>query len=338
MSLTYLSGDFDTIGKRKSGGGGGGGRKASKGGAPRAKKSKAEKKQGRKRVFKKVKKVAVAPARAAFLTVVRLNALKTGTFLARIWGMPNGKETLTKFWSGFGGDISKLKQTIAKGSKQTINADEIGSAVAAAIATATPILVALAPILKHFKVARSKKEAKEFDGGVESGRKELAEDTDVPESKMSMPKNKDVGIVADKNGEATESKSAEANQPEEKTGGKSESDGGGSGGGGSTDDGTETATNGKQMTKSEAEKTMSSNFSPLGFNFMILMYSFAFAHQLNTNLQTVISILCTYSFIAIVLIPFALSTRKTFIQRLSYSITYKPFNYLQTFFKKLSTK
>ena len=323
MSLTYLSGDFDTIGKRKSGGSsGGGGRKASRGGAPRAKKTKAEKKQGRKRVFKKVKKVAIGPARAAFLTVVRLNALKTGTFLARIWQMPNGKETLSKFWNGFGGDVTKLKQTISKGSKQTINADEIGSAVAAAIATATPILIALAPILKQFKVARSKKEAKEFDQGVEGGRKELSEDNDVPESKMSMPKNKDVGIVADKNGEASESKSTEANQPEEKTGGKSESDD------------TEAATNGKPMTKSDAEKTMSSNFSPLGFYFMILMYS-TFVKTTNVYVQTVMSIICLYALISIVLIPLSLHTRKTIIQRIAYSITYAPFNYLQTFIKNI---
>lgn len=331
MSLTYLSGDFDTIGKRKSGGGGGGGRKS--GGGKRAKKTKTEKKQGRKRVFKKVKKVAVAPARAAFLTVVRLNALKLGTFLARVWVQPNGKETLTKFWDGFGGDMTKLKQAIAKGSKQSINADDIGSAVAATIATATPIIIALAPILKQFKVAKNKKEAADFDKGVENGRKDLAEDPDVPESKVSMPKNKDAGIVADKNGESTEDSRPAANKPESETGGKD--DGGGSGGG-SNDDGTETATNGKKMSKGEAEKTLSSFFSPVGFYGKILMLQMVLNFDfLNYYLLSAIN---TYCFIALLLIPFATMQQNNLIKKISYAIAYEPFNLFNQFITLIKLK
>lgn len=324
MALTYLSGDFDAVGKRKKtsgGGGGGGGSKRRTGGAgnKRVKKTKVEKKQARKRVFKKVKKVAIAPARVAFLTVTRLNALKIATMMARVWNAPNGKDTLTKFWQGFGGDINKLKENIAKGSKQAINADDIGSTLAATIATATPIIVALAPIFKQFKVARTPKEAQDFDKGMEQGRKDLAEDSEVPESTVSMPKNKEAGIVADKEGNSTESSAPEANKPETETGGQSES------GGGSSDE-SETATNGKMKNKQqvEAEKTMANNFSPLGFNFMLLMYLMLF--QVN-NVFT--SLLGTFALINLLLIPLATS-KPSKAQRIAYAIVYKPFNYLQT--------
>ncbi len=324
MSLSYLSGDDSIAGKKKSGGGGG----SKRGGTKR---TKPEKKQARKRVFKKVAKVAVAPARAAFLTVVSLNALKVGTKMARVYNQDNGPATLQKFWTGFGGDFTKLKKAIAKGSKQTINADEIGVISEAVIATATPIIIALVPILKQFKAGGDKKEAKEFNDGVEEGKKTLADDDDVPKAKTSMPRNKDVGIVADKNGDSVEDPKTDAGQPESKSGGSDSESGGGS----AKDDDTETATNGKSMTKSEAEKTMSSTFSPLGFFSMILMYSMLI-HTTNANLLTVIKLFCTYSLIAIVLIPVALMKRKNIFQRIAYSISFAPFNFITNQFNKIS--
>lgn len=293
MSLTYLSGDYIAGKKSKSGG--------------KPKKSKQEKKAGRKRVKKKVAKVALAPARAAFLTVLRLNALKLSTKLVRVFKMPNGPAIIQKFWTGFGGDYAKLKQAISKGAKQSINADDIGSATATAIATATPIIVALIPIIKQFKAGGDKKEAKEFDQGVNEGKKDLANDSDVPKSDVSMPQNKEVGIIADKNGDNSEDKRVPDNQPESKSGG------------------TDTENEGGRMSKKEAEKAMSSNFSPLGFFSMILLYSLLI-HTNNAIVQTVIKILSTYSFIAMCLIPLATKSGK--FQRVAYMLSFAPFNFI----------
>jgi hypothetical protein len=71
---------------------------------------------------------------------------------------------------------------------------------------------------------------------MEQGRKDLAEDSDVPESTVSMPKNKEAGIVADKDGNSTASEAPEANKPETETGGQSES-------GGNSEDNSETLGN-----------------------------------------------------------------------------------------------
>jgi hypothetical protein len=64
------------------------------------------------------------------------------------------------------------------------------------------------------------------------------------------------------------------------------------------------ATNGKARSKqkADAEKTMSSNFSPLGFNFMLLMYLMQW--QVN-NVFT--SLLGTFALLNIFLIPLAIS-------------------------------
>lgn len=316
MALTYLSGD-DIGRKRKSGGQSGSQKKQARQAKRQQRKAAtpAEKKAGRKRVFKKVAKVAVAPARAAFLTVVSLNALRLATKMVRVWQQPNGKETLTKFWQGFGGDINKLKKAIIKGSKTQISGDEIGSAsaVTAALATATPIIVALVPIIKNFRAAGSAEEAKEFNEGVDMGKRELAKNESVPKSTASMPKNKDAGVMTDKNGEAQEDeKETEKQRSESETGGTDE----------------ETDEEKKKLSKTQddkikdAEKKLASNFSPLGFNFMLLMYVMLLQP---TNLF--IQLIAFYSFVAIILIPVALTNNP--FKNIAYKVVYEPFLYIQ---------
>lgn len=325
MSLHYLSGD-EISGKKKSGSkGSGSGSKKS--GSKKVKKSKAEKKQARKRVFKKVAKVGLAPARASFLLVTSVNGLRLAKLMAKVWRMPNGKETLTKFWSGFGGDINKLKQAIIKGSKQQISGDQIGSAVATAVATATPIIVALAPILKAFKAHGSDKEAKEFDQGVEKGRADLNNDPDTEKSNVSMPKNKEVGIVTDKDGNAQESSKIPDDKKMDIRSGGSGDDGsgdtgsrpsgsGGSGGSGSSD----------EELKKEAQTKMGSNFSPLGFYSMILMYLMMFVKT--PNLLT--EILSSISLMMMILIIPATSNQKYLFNRIAKKIVMDPFNFIQS--------
>lgn len=288
MSLTYLSGDETAIGRRRKGGS-----------SPKKKLTKSEKKEKRKRVFKKVAKVGVAPARAAFLTIVRLNALKTATKLARVWNKPNGKETLINFWSKFGGNADKLKETIIKGTKNktALNADEIGSATAIAttLATATPILVALVPIIKSFGASGDKDEASDFDKGINDGKETLENDSSVEKTRVSMPQDKEVGYSAKPSGQ----KIVDENLKTE-------------------DDDSEDDKKLKKEAK-EAETKMGSIYSPLGLYFMTLMYiNF---YQFNNIFTNIISSFCL---ISIVLIPFADFNNK--FGKVSKIISYSPIN------------
>lgn len=300
------------------------------------KKSKAEKKAGRKRVKKKIAKVALAPARAAFLTAVRLNLLKLSTKLVRVWKKPNGKEMITKFWDGFGGDINKLKAAIIKGSKQQISADSLGVVATTVIATATPIIVALVPIIKSFKAAGSPKEAAEFNEGVDQGKKDLRDDPEIEKGSASMPKNKDAGIVTDEHGDAKQDdKETKKNRKESDSGGNDGDNGapaakgsGGGGGGGGDDENKSDAEK-----KADAEKKMSSNFSPLGLFFMTLIYLMMYAPQNNLFFEFI----ATYCFVGMCLIPLALSTNKNRLQKIAYFISFTPINLINNFNLKIKS-
>lgn len=186
MSLSYLSGDLDTINGKK--------KKRSEGG---------KKPKGKKR---RVAKVAVAPARAAFIVVVSLNLLRMGKKLARVWTKPGGKDRLINWWRKLGGNPDKLKAAIAKGSKQTINGHEMGVVAETTIATATAILIAVAPIIKEFKAGGDEAEAKEFDDGVEKGKKDLEEDPDVEKGDATVPDGEEVGLIKGKKKKGEETK------------------------------------------------------------------------------------------------------------------------------------
>ena len=326
MSLNYLSGD-EISGKKKKSGSSGSGSKNKK-----VKKTKAEKKQARRRVFKKVAKVGLAPARASFLVVISLNALKIATKLVRVWKKPGGKETLLKFWSGFGGDPAKLKQAIIKGSKQQISGDQIGSAVAVALATASPIIIALAPIIKKFKAEGSDKEAKDFDKGIDTAKNDLNNDDSVEKSNVSMPKNKEVGFVTDKDGSSQESnKIPDDDKMDKKTGGSGSAGAGsgddGSGGSGSSGARGSAGSGGSdEDLKKEAQTKMGSNFSPLGFYSMILIYLMMFVKT--PNLFT--EILSSFSLLMMILIIPATSNQKYLINRFAKKIVLDPFNFIQS--------
>lgn len=191
MALDYLSGD-EISGKRSQK------RQAKKQSKKAAKK---EKKQARKtrrkekvkKIKRKVAKVGLAPARAAFLTAVSLNGAKLATKLARIYKKdPNA---LKKFWDKFGGDYGKLKQAIAKGAKMQISGDDIGVAVETVLATASPIIIALVPLIKNFKAEGDATEAQQFDNAMDKAKEDLANDPDVETSEVDMPKDKSVAVV-----------------------------------------------------------------------------------------------------------------------------------------------
>jgi len=177
MALEYLTGIENELGKARK----------------KAKKTKAEKKEKRKKVFKKVAKVALAPARAAFLAIVNLNALKIANKLAKLYKADQQK--LINFWTKLGGKMEALKKGIEKGSKATLSGSgEMGFAIETAIATATPILIAIQQILKDMKIT-SPTEESELEKAIEEGKELLEKNPDVEKGSAEMDSDKDVGIT-----------------------------------------------------------------------------------------------------------------------------------------------
>lgn len=105
-----------------------------------------------KKGTKAVLKVAAAPVRNAFLALVALNFGGLGTKLSAAW--QKAPSRLTNFWEGAGGKIEALKKAWEKGStkKRIFGDDTIGAAPAAAAATAAPLLVKVADVLKQIGI------------------------------------------------------------------------------------------------------------------------------------------------------------------------------------------
>jgi len=159
----------------------------------RKNKKREEKKQSRKTkrkdrpkgtIRKRVAKIGLAPSRAAFLALVDLNVLKLATKLARAWNKPTGKEKIKSFWAKFKGDEDKLKNAIAKGSKQQIA--YVGIATEVIIATSLPIIVALIPLIKSLGANGDKTEADALDAGVKDGYNTLETNPDFNKGSADM--------------------------------------------------------------------------------------------------------------------------------------------------------
>jgi len=141
MNVNLMAGSYDedSIGRRTK---------------EQRKEKRAERKAEGKGLFQGAKKVLLVPARAAFLAVVLLNIRGLATRLKKA----NDKKAdlISQFWRKVGGDPAKLVETINSGSRKkriSGSSDQpIGMAVAAAIATATPIIIAVSKLLKGMKV------------------------------------------------------------------------------------------------------------------------------------------------------------------------------------------
>lgn len=105
---------------------------------------------------KAVKKIALAPARNAFLALVGLNVKKTAVKLHTKLQNPETKRRLFNKWCRLGGNAKKLENTINKAfrkyaRKRKISGIEemevIGAPITALLAAAGPILVALKEFL-----------------------------------------------------------------------------------------------------------------------------------------------------------------------------------------------
>lgn len=119
--------------------------------------------------------IPLAPSRTAFLGLVRLNALKLANKLADAENKQAGK--IKDMWTKFGGDWNVLKNTINAGSKTSKLSGMGDPSLAAAIASATPILVAVTKLLKELKVKGA--EDPELDQAIEEGKTTLESNPDV---------------------------------------------------------------------------------------------------------------------------------------------------------------
>lgn len=142
------------------------------------KESKAVKKEERKEKRKKlVAKVAAGPARAAFLILVAANAFKLGDKLAE--GYRKDPNKIKGWWSRFGGEWNALVQAVNKRAKQPI-----GSPLTAAIATATPILIAAKKLIDELGLFKgsSDQDAMDMDQAIDDGISTLESDPNISKS------------------------------------------------------------------------------------------------------------------------------------------------------------
>jgi hypothetical protein len=117
--------------------------------------------------------IPLAPSRTAFLGLVRLNALKLANKIVEAEMKSPGK--VQSLWKKLGGDWNVLKNTVNAGSKAGKLSGLGDPTVATAIASATPILVAVTKLLKELNIASGK----ELEQGVEQGKADLESNPDV---------------------------------------------------------------------------------------------------------------------------------------------------------------
>ena len=134
-----------------------------------------------KKVVKSVKTIAMAPARNAFLGLVKLNFRGLAYKLEK--GIKRDSEKIKKFWERFGGKFSRLESAVKKGAKKRpllgskvkrsglgniydaqvtitgIGIEPTTTTAGAAMAAAAPIIIALAPILKGLLTPKEQAEA-----------------------------------------------------------------------------------------------------------------------------------------------------------------------------------
>jgi hypothetical protein len=148
----------------------------------------------------KVKSVVLSPARNAYLALIRLNVKKLAVKLAKATSTNEGRLKIHQRWCKLGGNASKLQSAIDKayakykrkrGIIGYMDMDEyaaIGAeptTTATILAAATPIILALAPLIKQF--------AGEKGADIAETAEELTE-TDQPDQQQPE-ENAEVGAI-----------------------------------------------------------------------------------------------------------------------------------------------
>ena len=96
-----------------------------------------------------VKKIALAPTRGAFLTLVKLNIFKLADKLAKVYG--KNKNAVLSLWLRFGGQPDKLIKAINTKKTRIASIGDLAG-IAAIIGAAAPILVAVIQLFKKENV------------------------------------------------------------------------------------------------------------------------------------------------------------------------------------------
>jgi hypothetical protein len=116
------------------------------------------------------KTLALAPLRASFLALVKINLKNIARKLKE--ATEKDPQKIKNFWEKWGGNFDQLKQTIAEGSTKKMigyvtdddlysvqhSTDEIGAVTAAAITTAAPIVLAVLGLIKSIIGDKREKE------------------------------------------------------------------------------------------------------------------------------------------------------------------------------------
>lgn len=123
----------------------------------------------KKKLFGFIKKVGLSPSRNAFLLLIKLNVFKLAEKLYK--AIKKNEPALKRKWESLGGNYTKLKNTVIKRIQKRIqkgkmvagtNHDYIGAVpLSAAIATALPILKALADFVGKMKAGKSQQNQEE---------------------------------------------------------------------------------------------------------------------------------------------------------------------------------
>lgn len=130
----------------------------------------------------RVKAFALAVPRNAYLSLVRLNFKKLAVKLAKATSTQEGRQKVHATWCKLGGNGAKLQSAIDKafakykrkrGQVGFMDTDELATigepiSLTAIIASATPIIVALAPLLKQFGGSKGEEIAETAEAVTES--------------------------------------------------------------------------------------------------------------------------------------------------------------------------
>ena len=119
--------------------------------------------------------IPLAPSRTAFLGLVRLNALKLANKMVE--AETKNPNKIKNLWVKMGGDWNVLKNTINAGSKAGKLSGLGDPTLAGAIASATPILVAVTKLLRELNVKGANDP--ELDEAIEQGKMDLESNPNV---------------------------------------------------------------------------------------------------------------------------------------------------------------
>lgn len=156
------------------------------------KEKRATRKAEGKGLLKKVLRVPMAPARAAFLLGVKVNALKLATKLLAAYRKNPAR--LRTWWNKQGGDWNKLAKAISQGSKTKISSNDLGS-IAATLAAAAPILIAATALFKELGLFGNKNEELAYEKVTEEGKEMLLQDPNVSETYAQMPEGSETAVM-----------------------------------------------------------------------------------------------------------------------------------------------